>query len=261
MPFRAEASLKYGPAPTPTVNTQPYKDRLANIKRLGTDNLQASLVRAAERKANTAYEQELSRKATLEKTQQNIQQRVTKSQNTVTQLQQDTSAKYAQIAKQNARLKRQQTKLAAPREYNNSNFQSGMGQVVPVGGAGGASKVAAGIINEAMKYRGRMYQWGGASPKTSFDCSGLVQWAYKSMGITVPRVSSDQANFGRKIPLKALRPGDLVAWDNSSRNNGADHIAIFIGNGQIIEAARTGTPVRVSNIYDSGRAWGVQILK
>jgi cell wall-associated NlpC family hydrolase len=106
-----------------------------------------------------------------------------------------------------------------------------------------------------------MYQWGGSTPKTSFDCSGLVQWAYKSMGIQLPRVSADQARAGRKVPLQSLRPGDLVAWDNSSRNNGADHIAIYIGNGQIIESPKTGQAIRVRALGNEQNAWGVQILQ
>jgi cell wall-associated NlpC family hydrolase len=50
-----------------------------------------------------------------------------------------------------------------------------------------------------------------------------------------------------------------VAWDNSSRNNGADHIAIYIGDGLILEAPRPGRSVQISHIYDSGNAWGVRL--
>jgi cell wall-associated NlpC family hydrolase len=70
-------------------------------------------------------------------------------------------------------------------------------------------------------------------------------------------VSYQQANYGTRVGIDALQPGDLVAWDNSSRNVGADHIALYIGNGQVLEAARPGTVVRVSKIY--GDAYGVKL--
>jgi cell wall-associated NlpC family hydrolase len=125
---------------------------------------------------------------------------------------------------------------------------------------GGKGKRGA-IINEAEKYLGQPYHWGGASPGTSFDCSGLVQWAYKRVGIKLPRVSADQARYGTRVPTNQLKRGDLVAWDNSSRNSGADHIAIYIGNGKIIEAAHTGTNIRVRALGSNEGAWGVKVMK
>lgn len=118
-----------------------------------------------------------------------------------------------------------------------------------------------GIVRAAEAQLGRPYVWGGSNPSTSFDCSGLVQWAYKRVGINLPRVSADQARYGRRVALNQLRPGDLVAWDNSSRNNGADHIAVYIGGGKIIEAPRTGLNVRVRALGSNEGAWGVQVLK
>ncbi len=73
------------------------------------------------------------------------------------------------------------------------------------------------------------------------DCSGLVKLVYEKFGIELPRVSYQQAEAGRPVASMAeAQPGDLIAWDDSSRNNGVDHIAIYIGNGQMIEAPRTG---------------------
>lgn len=134
------------------------------------------------------------------------------------------------------------------------------------GGAGNAPIQAGGgargkIIRTAAKQLGKPYVWGGASPSASFDCSGLVQWAYRSVGIKLPRVSADQARYGRRVPTNQLRKGDLVAWDNSSRNVGADHIAIYIGGGKIIEAAKTGTNIRVRPLGQGEGAWGVQIMR
>lgn len=115
------------------------------------------------------------------------------------------------------------------------------------------------VISAAKTALGTPYTWGGNSLQGGVDCSGLVQQAFAAAGISLPRVSYQQANFGQRVGLDALRPGDLVAWDNSTRNNGADHIAIYIGNGQIIEAARPGTAVRIRTVDPDEGAWGVRI--
>lgn len=114
------------------------------------------------------------------------------------------------------------------------------------------------VVKTARNLLGVAYQWGGSTP-AGVDCSGLLYYAFKQAGIDIPRVSYEQANAGQRVGLDALKPGDLVAWDNSSRNPGADHIALYIGNGLVIEAARPGTSVQVSSIYDRDNAWGVRL--
>ena len=116
------------------------------------------------------------------------------------------------------------------------------------------------IVDYAKQFLGTPYVWGGTSPD-GFDCSGFVQYVYKQFGVNLPRVSFQQANAGKRVGLNEMKVGDLVAWDNSSRNNGADHIAIYIGNGKIIEAPRTGVPVRITKLYDTDNAWGVRIKR
>jgi hypothetical protein len=79
-----------------------------------------------------------------------------------------------------------------------------------------------------------------------------VQSVYKKLGYDLPRISADQARAGQPVAsLAEARPGDILAWDNSSRNHGADHVAIYIGDGKMIEAARPGTNVRISDVYGS----------
>ncbi|WP_238993643.1 transglycosylase SLT domain-containing protein [Nocardioides caldifontis] len=105
------------------------------------------------------------------------------------------------------------------------------------------------VVAEAKKYLGIPYLWGGTDPKKGLDCSGLVQLVYKNLGYDLPRVSYQQAAAGRPVASMAqAQPGDLIAWDNSSRNNGVDHIAIYIGNGKMIEAPRTGLDVRIIDV-------------
>lgn len=104
------------------------------------------------------------------------------------------------------------------------------------------------------------YKWGGESMKEGgFDCSGLIWAAFKSVGISIPRVSYSQANHGTRVSIDDLLPGDLVAWENNPEQAGADHIAIYLGNGQILEAARTGTKIRIRKLKSNEEAWGVHI--
>jgi cell wall-associated NlpC family hydrolase len=118
---------------------------------------------------------------------------------------------------------------------------------------GGARRT---VLDAAFSALGIMYQWGGNSLATGVDCSGLVQQAYAQVGIKLPRVSADQARAGQAIGIGELRPGDLVWWDNSTRNRGADHVAIYIGqrNGQhyVIEAPGRGRQIRVAPLRQNG---------
>jgi hypothetical protein len=118
------------------------------------------------------------------------------------------------------------------------------------GAAGDANGITGqDVVAEAKKYLGLPYVWGGTSKEKGVDCSGLVQQVYKALGYELPRVSADQARSGTPVAsLAQAQPGDLLAWDNSSRNNGADHIAIYIGDGKMIEAPRTGLNVRIVDV-------------
>ncbi len=115
------------------------------------------------------------------------------------------------------------------------------------------------IVRLARSFVGTPYVWGGTSPN-GFDCSGFVQYVYGKLGINLPRISYQQANAGTTVALNKLQAGDLVAWDNSTRNNGADHIAIYLGGGLIAEAPRPGVNLRVRQLGSNEGAFGVRIL-
>ncbi|MEU9557624.1 NlpC/P60 family protein [Streptomyces fumanus] len=110
-----------------------------------------------------------------------------------------------------------------------------------LGGPGGtapASGRAAAAVAAARSALGKPYVWGANGP-TGFDCSGLTQWSYAQAGIGLPRTSQAQAGAGRRVPLAAARPGDLVAYRDD-----ASHIGMYVGNGQVIHAPYPGAAVR-----------------
>lgn len=106
------------------------------------------------------------------------------------------------------------------------------------------------IVETARKYLGTKYVWGGAAPG-GFDCSGLVQYAFKQAGIDVPRVTYDQINVGQSVQPNKLRPGDLVFFDTDRKRSGPDHVGIYIGGGKFIHAPRPGDSVKISSLSDS----------
>ena len=116
------------------------------------------------------------------------------------------------------------------------------------------------VEDVASSWLGVPYLYGGNGRK-GIDCSGFTRAVYKEVyGIDLPRISYQQANGGRRVSFNKAQAGDLIAWDNSSRNNGADHIAIYLGNGWIIESPRPGLKVRKRRLDMSGydrQAWAV----
>ena len=152
-----------------------------------------------------------------------------------------------------SRIQQIQAQLAllpsAPRTTaaSSTTFTGALGRATTATGPGGVTGDQ--VVAEARKYLGVPYVWGGTDPQRGLDCSGFIQLVYRKLGYELPRVSYQQAQAGTPVAsLAEARPGDLIAWDNSSRNDGVDHIAIYIGNGQMIEAARPGTLVRVSEV-------------
>ncbi|MDJ0316770.1 C40 family peptidase [Arthrobacter antibioticus] len=103
------------------------------------------------------------------------------------------------------------------------------------------------MVNYAMSKIGGPYQWGGNGP-TAFDCSGLVQQAFASAGIAVPRQGSDQFWAApQRVPLSQMRYGDLLVFDD----NGAGrfgHIAIYIGNNQVVQALNPSQPLGITSL-------------
>ncbi len=99
------------------------------------------------------------------------------------------------------------------------------------------------IVAYALQFEGNPYVWGGTSLTTGADCSGFMQSVFRDMGINIPRTSRSQAAGGREVSLGNIKPGDLVFY---KKNGIVDHVALYIGNENVISASSPSTGIRVS---------------
>jgi peptidoglycan DL-endopeptidase RipA len=122
------------------------------------------------------------------------------------------------------------------------------------------------VIDRAMSQLGVQYVWGGgtgrgpstgipdrfgsALSRVGFDCSGLMLYAFSAAGVSLPRVSRNQYDAGHKVPISDLRPGDMVFYRSSG--GPIHHVAMYVGNGRMIEAPYTGASVRVTALRTRG---------
>jgi cell wall-associated NlpC family hydrolase len=108
-----------------------------------------------------------------------------------------------------------------------------------------------GAIKAGYTKLGMPYVWGGESDaEGGYDCSGLVQWAFRQVGITMPRVAADQARTGPIVPYDKARPGDLLIWANDPTAPGyISHIAIYLGDNKMLVAPHTGDVVKIQKVY------------
>lgn len=108
-----------------------------------------------------------------------------------------------------------------------------------------APPAAQAAVQAALSKVGSRYVWGASGPD-SFDCSGLTSWAYAQAGVTIPRTSGGQSGLP-VVSLDALQPGDLITYYSP-----VSHVAMYIGNGQIVHASTASKPVYVSSVYYGG---------
>jgi cell wall-associated NlpC family hydrolase len=114
-----------------------------------------------------------------------------------------------------------------------------------------ARRLAERVVLAALHERGVPYRYGGSSPLTGFDCSGLVYWSYAQVGLWVPHSSYELASFGAPVPLGRIEPGDVLVF------HGEGHVGIYVGHGEFVHAPHSGTRVRIEPLsarYDLERA-------
>jgi len=101
------------------------------------------------------------------------------------------------------------------------------------------------LLSVAKQYTGTPYKWGGAQPG-GFDCSGLIQYSAKQLGIDLPRTAAQQAKVGTEVSsLAEAKPGDLIVLENGH------HIGIYVGDGQMLHAPKTGDVVKISKVWET----------
>jgi cell wall-associated NlpC family hydrolase len=172
--------------------------------------------------------------------------------------QQAAAAAAAAQAAQAKVVAAQQAQATAQASAQSSSSSSG-------GGSGGGGSVsvnlspppptssgAAGAVQAAQGEIGVPYEWGGSSP-SGFDCSGLIEWAYGQVGISLPHYSGAQYNDTTHIPLGDIAPGDILFYGPG----GSEHEAMYIGNGMMVEAPYTGANVRDTPMRTDGGFAGV----
>ncbi len=112
-----------------------------------------------------------------------------------------------------------------------------------------AQKVA---MNKLMNQIGKPYRWGGSSPLTGFDCSGLIYYAYKDLvKIRIPRTANEMYHLRDAAPVQRaeLQSGDLVFFRTRGRG-AADHVGVYVGNGKFIQSPRTGRDIQITSLSE-----------
>lgn len=109
----------------------------------------------------------------------------------------------------------------------------------------GSSSTLSNIVSYAMQFLGNPYVWGGTSLTNGTDCSGFVMRIYQHFGYSLPRTSASQAAATRTVSASDVRPGDLFFYGSG----GVSHVAMYIGNGQIIHASNPRSGIKISSAY------------
>jgi len=121
-------------------------------------------------------------------------------------------------------------------------LRDGLANPPPNGAAGVAVRAAESQI-------GVPYQWGAEDPGHGFDCSGLTQWSWGQAGVSIPRTANDQYDAVARVPLADMEPGDLVFWGSGGY---AEHVGMYVGNGDVVDAPSTGQDVQIQPIWSDG---------
>lgn len=120
----------------------------------------------------------------------------------------------------------------------------------------GISDLRIEMVNFAQQFVGYPYVYGGNSLTKGTDCSGFTYLIYQNFGISIPRTATTQYNFGKKIEVSELKPGDLIIYGESQ----IEHVGMYIGNGQIVHASNERTGIKYSQMYYRNIIGCVRIL-
>jgi len=146
-----------------------------------------------------------------------------------------------EIARLNAALERAAARRAAQAAAAQATLAGTVALDGPIRPAPAPNAQAQAAVDAALSQVGKPYQWGAEGPD-SYDCSGLTLWAWAHAGVSLPHNSGMQYNATPRVPRNDWQPGDLLFFGSPIH-----HVAMYIGNGQMVEAPYTGSKVRVVN--------------
>jgi cell wall-associated NlpC family hydrolase len=157
----------------------------------------------------------------------------------------EVTARQAQLEADIADYQAQYDALSAPQQQEVLTAHAGA-SVPAAAPAPASSGTAQAAVDTALAQVGDPYVWGAGGPN-SFDCSGLIQYAYAAAGISLPHSSRMQSQMGTAVSRAQLQPGDLVFYYSP-----VSHVSMYIGNGQMVHASTSGQPVKVVSVESMG---------
>ncbi|EPY2277935.1 transglycosylase SLT domain-containing protein [Clostridium sporogenes] len=155
------------------------------------------------------------------------------------------SDSYINKLKEKQSLIKQEIALNKQQIATNGKLANSLGAVGGSYASGMGNSIGEQVVRNAQQYLGRPYKWGGSSPAENFDCSGLVQYVYKQVGISLNRTTYDQVKQGTAVSKNQLQVGDAVFFGSPSAPH---HVGIYMGNGKYIHSPKTGDVIKVSNL-------------
>jgi cell wall-associated NlpC family hydrolase len=197
---------------------------------------------AAEAKAKDLQDQQAAAQSAANQQQALYNQAQGELATLVKQAQEKAAAEQAAAAQARAQAAaaQAQAQAAAP---GGGGGGGGRGSSAPSGPPPAAKGGAGAAVAEAQRQLGKPYVWGAAGPN-AFDCSGLTAWAWHAGGVSLPHFSGAQYSSTTHISMSAIQPGDLIFYESPDQ-----HVALYVGGGQIIHAPHAGDVVRYDSLY------------
>lgn len=238
----------------------------ANEKQAAAENAKR-VADSATQIAEQARRSQAGEAAQIEAAKAQTEQELTRAQAEVggleSQLQRYREWQAAKQREDDERAKQAAAAAAAAKKPGARPSRPAPGRPAVIGGG------AATVIARALAQLGMPYAWGGGNAngptrgirdggvadsygdyaKVGFDCSGLMIYAFAGVGVGLPHYSGYQANAGRRVPLSQMAPGDMLFWATGGRIH---HVALYIGNGQMVEAPYSGSRVRIAPVRYGG---------
>jgi cell wall-associated NlpC family hydrolase len=244
------------------LGTRSFEDFLVRVEwlvRLGQQDVATvaaleearSRVEDAERALVAREAEQVTLRDQVRSKQLSIESTIDRQQAYISSLDSEIAELIREEEERQRRLAEERARKAAEEAARRQAAADSLGDRLVPGGTLPTGRAA--VVDEALKYLGVRYQWGGASPSTGFDCSGLVQYCCAAIGVSVPRTSRSQFKVGTHIPpdrLDLLAAGDLVFFGTGGDPGRVHHVGIYVGDGAFIHAPQTGDVVRISSLVD-----------